>query len=173
MTSVPMGTMTSVPRHANRGRPVAVLAVAVVIALGSLGGCGGSERDRFVAKANHFCAQARTSFAAMQAPPASSGISYGITYYSEFDRLITVLDTLSPPANDAADIRSRWLRPARAALTDFRPQLDVLRAASDRGDQRSVDVRLARLRSLGTVGVDGDYVASLGATACTPIFGRN
>lgn len=150
---------------------IAAGAVVLATAGALLAGCG-NDRSSFVSAANSDCTKYQQRLDGKALPKTTrQGIDYALNYFTDLDLAVSALNEISLPHSEAAEIRSRWLDPAKQSLSDFRTNLQIIRKASLSGDAATVDRQLDELRHLGSKGVDASYLKSLGVSACVPLFG--
>jgi hypothetical protein len=151
-------------------RPAAAIAVVAATAA-MLTGCS-TTRSKFVSSANDQCAKYEQRLNAKVLPKTTkAGIDYALNYYTDLDLAESALNEMSLPKADAKEIQDRWLKPAQRSLSAFRSNLQIIRKASMDGDSGTVDHQLDLLWHLGSKGVDGQYLKSLGVSRCIPLFG--
>ncbi len=136
-----------------------------------LAGCG-TDRSKFVSRANSACVKYQHRLDGKPLPKTTrQGIDYALNYYTDLDLAVSALRTLSLPGADAAEIKSKWLNPAQQSVAGFIRNLQIIRKASVDGDSGTVDRQLEELRHVGSHGVDAHYLRSLGVNSCISLFG--
>jgi hypothetical protein len=153
--------------------PFRGLALAAASSLLLAGCVFGTSRESFVSGADRACRRTADRIAALARPSdPRDAMGYAIDVYTEKDRLLTHLNEMNLPGEDAAALRERWLDPASRDLQEFRPHLTALRQAVRKGDGDGVRAQLDALATVGTGGVDDGMLAAYGLDRCRQLFGE-
>lgn len=145
------------------------VVVCVVLAVGAAGCGGGGDEDggkaAYVAAAEAVCARANQAQQAEQVPVSPDGIAPYVR------KVLTIagaasrdLNALTPPGDDAADLRGKFLEPLERQVATGEEYAQRVEAADAKGDQAAL------LRLVGeaptTSEVDLEYLRGYGFTAC-------
>jgi hypothetical protein len=152
--------------------PRIVAALAAVGAL-TLTGCDFGHPGGFTARSNSYCRDTTTVIAKLVTPTSpKTQLQFALDRYTDIERLVSELtDATRPGGTEGDQLNQRWLRPARASLTDGRAVLAQLRSAANAGDRAGATTRFGESLAIGTVGVDAAYLRSVGLTDCADAFG--
>jgi hypothetical protein len=148
-----------------------VSAAAVAVAALTAACAVGQPRD-FAARADRLCAGVNRSLdhltEAAQGVPA---LRWASTRHTDIEHLVAQLtdDTGLPGGGGGIALRDKWLRPARASLTQGLTDLETLRQAI-RHDPAAVGPALAAALRAGTAGVDTGYLTEQHMPACALTF---
>jgi hypothetical protein len=146
--------------------------LAALLALGSLAGCAAGQPREFTARANQLCADvSRTVSGLPTATEGTEALRWSMRRYTDMEHLVAQLtdDLAIPGGTSGAELRDRWLRPARASLVRGLDDLDDLRQAIRR-DPAAVRPALTASLRAGTAGVDTAYLDRAGLAACALTF---
>ncbi len=147
-------------------RRAGLLIVAALL----LAGCAVGRPSGFAGRSNSFCSDAVTAIAALSKPTTpKQQLQYATDRYTAMDKTISELTDSALPGGDlGSELRTKWLRPARASLTAGRATLGELRDAV-RGGSSSTSA-YARTQLIGTEGVDTDLLTQQHLTTCARLF---
>ncbi len=161
----------------SRNGLIGLLAAAAL----TVTGCAVRRPTGFTGRSDSFCSDAMKVIAGLSAPtePAKQ-LQYALDRYTAVEKAVSELTDSSLPGGSAGDqLRARWLRPARASLTDGRAALVRLRTAvnavspADRDRTTSASSSAAAFeltQAIGTQGVDVGLLRAHGLTQCAALF---
>ena len=146
-------------------RTALLIACAVLLA-----GCAVGRPSGFVGRSNSFCSDALTTIGALVKPTTTKAqLQYATDRYTAMDKTISELtDSTLPAGSVGSELRTKWLRPARASLTAGRSALETLRR--DLSSHSSSTAAFARTQQIGVEGVDTDLLAAQHLTTCARLF---
>jgi hypothetical protein len=149
-------------------RCAAPLALAALL----LAGCAVGRPTGFTARSNSFCADGTRSIAALKQPTDPlMQMQYATDRYTAVEHTVSELtDSNLPGGSIGAQLRSGWLRPARASLVAGRVTLEQLRTAVNAGDPAAATTAFIRAEAIGTQGVDTSLLSARGLSDCVHLF---
>jgi hypothetical protein len=141
--------------------------VAVVAA-----GCSVGRPAGFMSRSNQTCADADQAIMALANPDdPSAALRYALDRYVIIEKAVaTVTDASLPGGATGRDLRSRWLRPARASLARGRAELEDLRQAVRGGHPGAARPAFEVAVVTGTAGVDTGYLHEQRLDRCATVF---
>jgi hypothetical protein len=151
---------------------VTAYLAAMCIGACLLGGCAVGRPTGFTARSNSFCSDALTSIAKLKTPTdLKMQIQYATDRYTAVEHTVSELTDSSLPSGSAGqELRTGWLRPARASLLAGRSNLEQLRIAVNAGNTDAAATAFAQTESIGTQGVDTSLLAGRGLADCARLF---
>jgi hypothetical protein len=154
----------------NRRTP-AVLGALILLSSGLLCACGDSTG--FTERTEHTCATAATSIDALARPATpADGLRYALDRYSAIELAVsTVTDSRLPTGTAGAELRARWLRPARASLGSGWSDLSALQRAVHDGQAPAAATAFTAAAQAGAVSVDTGLLSADGLPTCAALFG--
>lgn len=146
-----------------------VAVVAAVVAV--LAGCS-SGSSGWVHRSDHTCAEANQTIAELKAPrDPKAALAYALDRYVALEHAVSALtDSALPGGALGRDLRTLWLRPARASLRAADADLRRLRTAARAGDRTGASVAFGAATTAGTSGVDTALLRTRGLDACSTLF---
>lgn len=151
-----------------RSLTLPVLLPAVLLALAACGG-GDDAKQEYVDAASAVCEEADADFSALATPTTPAGFApFAQQTVQIAERAQGELAGLTPPEDDAADLRSKVLDPFAALVDDGKAFAAKVEAAGT--DQAKL---LPLLSERPTAeGIDLDYLRSYGLEACADAIGK-
>jgi hypothetical protein len=148
-------------------RLVAGLSVIVLLT-----GCDVGRPTSFTGRSNSFCSDTVHQISALKPPlTPKAHLQYATDRYTAVEHLVSELtDSSLPGGSTGQQLRSRWLRPARASLTAGRTVLADLRSAVLADDNASITTTFAATNAIGTAGVDLNLLRAHGLNTCARVF---
>ena len=137
-----------------------------------LTGCDVGQPSGFTARSEYFCRQTSTQIGDLSDPTTPKAqLQFATDRYTLVERLVSELtDSSLPGSSTGAELRERWLRPARVSLADGRSVLVALRAAANTSDSAAADTAFARSLAIGTDHVDTALLRRHGLEDCAQVF---
>jgi hypothetical protein len=149
---------------------VAVITAAGLATVALLTGCG--ESTPFAQRTEHTCATASATITGLSAPVnPSTGLKFALDRFSAMDLAVsTVTDSSLPSGSAGAQLRERWLVPARASLATGRTALAALQRAVHQGDDQAAATEFTIAAAAGTAAVDPSVLTATGLPECAALF---
>lgn len=155
-----------------RRRLLAPFACALLLGP-ALSACTLGQPVDFRHRTDDACQGVRRSIARLDPPrDGASALRFALDRYVAVERLVAQVtdDAGLPGGTTGAQLRMRWLRPARASLRSGRTDLATLRQAVRHGDRPAVDRALVTAVAAGTRGVDTGVLRERGLPGCAAVF---
>jgi hypothetical protein len=137
-----------------------------------LAGCAVGRPQAFTARSNSFCSDALIGIGKLRDPHTPlEQMQYALDRYTLVEKAVSELTDSSLPGGSTGDeLRTKWLRPARAALTQGRTVLAGLREVIHDGDSASITRAFDVARNIGTEGTDTSLLRTRGLNRCASLF---
>jgi hypothetical protein len=151
-------------------RKTRLLAAGLPLIL--LTGCALGRPQAFTARSNSFCSDALRGIDKLPAPATTlQQMQFATDRYTIVEKAVSELtDSRLPGGRVGDDLRARWLRPARADLSQGRVVLGQLRDALRAEDAAAATGAFDRARAVGTAGVDTTMLRTQGLDRCAVLF---
>ena len=146
--------------------------LAAPIAAVALVGCSASSPSTFAAHGNRTCADTTKTITALRTPrDPRAALAYALDRYVALEHAVSTLtDSSLPGGTVGRELRTRWLRPARASLRAADASLNRLRDAARAGDRAAASAAFATAATAGTAGVDTSLLRTRALITCAGLF---